>query len=320
MSKYPILFFVIFAVSIFSFPLFSEADCPEDDVDCLIKVLEKGNTKSALKAAMALGKLGDGKAVDPLIKKLAHKDKYMATVSAYALAKIGKDAVPALLKATESKNSRVRKHAAHALGQLGGDRYGILAKLTRDEDPAVRYRAFKALRKLKDKRATGDAMIALKDRHKTVKLEAIKLLGDLKDPRCVDSLINYGLTDLSIDASLEAAAVLISLGPPVVNPLIKKFERQPEYVKVRTLFVLGELARVDNGEDGEKAKRFLVKVVNWPKLAPKVKTAAISKLGDIGDPSVIPELRKFLKKIEGKEEFEQMIQMTVRVLSKLEKK
>ena len=320
MQKFRILVsaFLFLSLIFISVPAFS--DCPEDDVDCWIGVLEKGDLKAGLKAVMVLGKLGDPKAVDPLIKKLSHKDKYMATAAAYALGKIGKPAALALIKATKDKNPRVRKYAAHALGQIGGDQYTILAELTRDQDPAVRLRAFRALRTLKDERSATDAVIALKDRHKAVKIEAIKLLADLKDTRAVESIINYGLTDLSTDVSLEAAALLIQIGPDVVEPLIRKFEKQPAFVKVRYVFVLGEIARKGDGEKAVKANEFVKKVVLWPKMYIKVKIAAVSKLGDINDPSAVPVLQKLLKEIEGKEKFEELVEITIRVLGKLQNK
>jgi len=290
---------------------------PEQDVDCWIGVLEKGNLKAALRATMVLGKLGDPKAVDPLIKKLSAKDKYMATAAAYALGKIGKPAVPALVKATKNKNSRVRKFSTHALGQIKGDRYAILAELSRDPDPAVRFRAFRALRIIKDKRSATDAVIGIKDRHKSVKIQALKLLADLNETRVVESVLNYGLTDLSTEVSLEAAALLIKIGPDVVEPIIKKFDSQPDYVKVRYIFILGQLARKEANENTAKANNFIKKVVLHPKMGLKVRIAAVSKLGDINDPTAVPILQTLLKKCQGKEDYSELTETIIRVLEKL---
>lgn len=296
------------------------AECPDGDVDCLIGVLEKGDSKAALKAAMALGNLGETKAIDPLIHKLSAKDKYMATMAAYALAKIGEPAVPALLEATKDKRASVRKYATHALGQIGGDVYEVLSRLSRDEDPAVRYRAILAMQIQKDERSLSDAVLAMKDRYKKVKLEAVRLMGLLQDPRCIDSLVLHGMTDLSQEVSMESAAVLIRFGDPAVEPLIENFEPRPAFVKTRMIYVLGEIARKNTGEKGEKAKEFLIHVVDTPQKDVVVKQAAIVKLGDVGDEKAIPALQKLLKKIQGKPEYEELVQVTVRTLEKLQKK
>ena len=52
----------------------------------------------------------------------------------------------------------------------------------------------------------------------------------------------------------------------------------------------------------------------------KVKQAAVSKLGDIGDPAAIPVLQALLKRIQGKDEYEELVQVTVRALEKLQRK
>ena len=299
---------------------FAAPACPENDVNCWIGVLEKGDLKASLRAAMVLGKLGDPVAVDALIKKLGHKDKYMNTAASFALAKIGAPAMPALVAATKDKRSSVRKLAAHAIGQIGGEAYQVLADLTRDEDPAVRFRAFQALQTLKDKRSVAEGIMGLKDSHRNVRIEAIRLLGLLEDPRCVASLATFGLGDLSPEVSMEAAAALIHIGPESVDPLIAGFERQPDYAKNRTLFVLGELAAKRNGDDSAKANKFLLTVIAQPDIAVSVKQAAVSKLGDIGDPQAIPALQNLLNKTQGKPEFEELIQITVRTLEKLNRK
>lgn len=296
------------------------AGCPEKDEDCLINQLQSNDLKAAMAAAMALANAGTEKAVQPLIKQLSHKDKYMATAARYALVQIGEPAVEELKKAMESKNNTVRKYASHALAEIGANIYEQLSVMTRDEDPTVRYRAFLSLQQLKDKRAAADAIIALKDRQKDVKIEAVKLLGMLEDPRCIGSLIRYGMMDLSPEVSLETAAVLIRFGGLSVDPLLEEFATKPEYVKLRYVYVLGEIARRGEDEKSKKAKKFLIDFVDRPQREVMVKQVAVSKLGDIGDPAAVPALLELKKRLKGRSEYAELLQVTVRTLEKLTRK
>jgi HEAT repeat protein len=241
-------------------------------------------------------------------------------MAAHALAKIGEPAIPALTEAAKSKKASVRKYATHALGQIGNEVYETLSKLARDEDPAVRYRAILAMQKHKDKRSLTDAIIALKDRHKKVKLEAVKLMGLLEDQRCIDSLVIYGMTDLSQEVSMETAAILIRFGQPAVGPIIEDFEKSPPFVKTRFIYVLGEIARQNKDDQDQKARDFLISIVKTPQKEVVVKQAAVVKLGDLGDEKAIPALEALKKKIHGNPEYEELLQVTVRSLEKLQKK
>lgn len=291
--------------------------CSDEDVDCWIGVLEKGALPAAMKAAMALGTIGDPRAVEPLVKKLGHKDMYMATAASYALTKIGDPAVPSLVEAGNHKNAQVRKLAAHALGQIGAQAYDVLSRLSRDTDPAVRLRALRALRTLKDKRAVADGILSMKDQHRGNRIEAIRLLGTLEDPRCIQQLVGYGMVDLSAEVSMETAVLLIRFGSPSVDPLILAFDKQADFVKTRTLYVLGEIARKSSEPKAAAAKAFIFNVVDKPAFSVVVKQAAVTKAADISDPAAIPILQRLLKRIEGKPQYEQLVQVTVRALEKL---
>lgn len=311
----------VFALLILLAPTVSfAADCLEKDEDCWISQLKSGDAKQAMAAAMALADIGTEKSVKPLIIKLSHQDKYMATAARYALVQIGEPAVEDLKKAMESKNNAVRKYASHALAEIGANIYDELSEMTRDQDPTVRYRAFKSLQQLKDKRAVADALIALKDRQRNVKIEAIKLLGMLEDPRCIGTLIRYGMMDLSPEVSLESAAVLIRFGGLSVEPLLEQLQNQPEYVKLRYVYVLGEIARRGEDEMAKKAKMFLIHFVEVPQREVKVKQVAVSKLGDIGDPAAVPALQTLMKRLKGNPEYAELLQVTVRTLEKLTRK
>ena len=72
---------------------------------------------------MALGKIGDKKAVEPLIKAISNQDPTFRSAAEEALGLIGdEEAVPSLIKALENDDISVRRHAAGALAKIGGEK------------------------------------------------------------------------------------------------------------------------------------------------------------------------------------------------------
>jgi HEAT repeat protein len=74
-------------------------------------------------ACVALGKLGDLSAAQPLVAALAHKDPYARTGALTALAALHAcDAVPAVLAAVADKDEDVSQQAAAAFERITGQR------------------------------------------------------------------------------------------------------------------------------------------------------------------------------------------------------
>jgi len=91
-------------------------------VEPLIKALEDKNRYVNYRATTALGDIGDKRAVEPLIKALEDNDEDDRDSTAIALGKIGdKRVVEPLIKALEDKEEYVRQSAAKALRDLGDD-------------------------------------------------------------------------------------------------------------------------------------------------------------------------------------------------------
>jgi HEAT repeat protein len=70
-------------------------------------------------AAEALGKLGDTRAVSPLIQVLGDKDRWVRRWVAEALVKMGNQSVEPLIQALKDNDSVVHWYAAEALTKLG---------------------------------------------------------------------------------------------------------------------------------------------------------------------------------------------------------
>ena len=76
-----------------------------------------------LHAAEALGKIGDERAVEPLIEALNDEDASVRRGAAVALGRLGAErAVEPLIEALNDEEGHVRRGAAVALGRLGYER------------------------------------------------------------------------------------------------------------------------------------------------------------------------------------------------------
>jgi HEAT repeat protein len=101
-----------------------------------------------MRAAQALGQIGNTQAVEALIAALSDSDSDVTGVAAVALGKMGNaQAVEALIAAFNHSYSFVRRQAAVALGNIGTSK--TLAKLLqRSEIDIFRYDIFPLVRTL----------------------------------------------------------------------------------------------------------------------------------------------------------------------------
>jgi HEAT repeat protein len=117
------------------------------DVDGLIEALDYQDDHNVrLAAASALGRIGDKRAVKPLIVALDDQRR-VKEISAQALGQIGDPrALEPLIKTLGVENWEVRSTVAKALGKIGDPRaIKPLISLLRDNSENVRWNASQAL-------------------------------------------------------------------------------------------------------------------------------------------------------------------------------
>ena len=118
------------------------------DVEGLIKGLKHWDCDLRARAAFYLGETNDPIAVEALIFAMENDDAdHVKMESAKALAKIGDErAIGPLVKQSNKKESWMRRDIAESLGILGDER-GIkpLIRLSKDQDEYVRIHAIRAL-------------------------------------------------------------------------------------------------------------------------------------------------------------------------------
>jgi HEAT repeats/PBS lyase HEAT-like repeat len=193
-------------------------------VDNLVKVYQSsqsGDPRIRRYLALAMGHLGDPRAVPALVDGLNDTDIDNQIYNMWALGSIGDSApVPDIVKKLDARDPAIRRTAAYVLGSLKDSRAVLDLKIAlNDSSEDVRWNAAIALAQLKD--ASGsELLIKLLDRGYVDKLEgmtaeqksqlvinAIKCLGILKFQSAKDKIhaLSQNDPDLAVrDASLEA--------------------------------------------------------------------------------------------------------------------
>ena len=102
------------------------------------------------RTAIALGKIGDLRAIEPLNKTLQTDSSYYVQVkAAEVLERIGSPAVDSLISSLQNERETVRKLAARVLDHIGNRRaLNLLVGLLRDEDKDVQGAAKRALQSI----------------------------------------------------------------------------------------------------------------------------------------------------------------------------
>lgn len=118
-------------------------------VDSLLSLVAHDDPDLRWKACIALGEIGDARAIPALVERLADDDRFVRARAISALVRIGSIALPFLTLALEDPDARVRAGSADALGQIG-DPAAIEGLLIAIRDPveSVRRAAAVALLRL----------------------------------------------------------------------------------------------------------------------------------------------------------------------------
>ena len=224
------------------------------------KLPSYGNRLDAVKV---LGKIGDSRAVEPLIKALGSDDRGgVGWLAAYALGDIGDSrAVEPLIKVLE-EDGHVRKGeafwgdsqrrcqaAARALGKIGDERaVEPLAKALELNSYEVRRAAVIALGKFGEL-AMEPLIKALGDENYEVRLAAAGVLGAISDSRAVEPLskmlnLRYPKRYMDGEWSVrrKAAEALGEIGDShAVEPLIKALGDEHNKVRIAAAKALGDI-------------------------------------------------------------------------------
>ncbi len=251
-------------------------------VERLVLALRNGPPVIRMGAAATLGKIGSPAAIAPLTDALLHDDPRVGRVAVRALGMMGEAAVTPLLRVLREGNDDARRGAVAALVLIGAPAAGLLPGALADEDFRVRAGAADALDRLGWSPAPGEETVryliakerwsdlarmgppvvgplvaVLNDRDDSIRRRAVRVLGEVRDPRAVPALMAL-LHDDYYSIRREAAAALAAAGAPAVAPVVSALDDPDGDVRKRAADVLAcigdaraiaPLLRAANDED-----------------------------------------------------------------------
>ncbi len=104
-------------------------------VEPLVKCLDNEDTRVQANAVYSLGKIGDERAIQPLVNHLAAANLELRSRISDALIKIGRASIPALVKLLDNKDRELKWIAAYCLAQIGPDAEAALLKTLKQRGP-----------------------------------------------------------------------------------------------------------------------------------------------------------------------------------------
>jgi HEAT repeat protein len=284
----------------------------EEAVESLIKCLEDASSPKRQEAAVALGKIGDSRAVKPLEGVLEDEDGHLRVSAIEALSQIGAtDSRALLFRRLKDRDRHVRAAAVEALGRVGDPRIvePIAESLLSDGSWEVRKLSVEALGRIRDERTTELLCRALEDSDSDVRQTAANALGQLPDPRSIGPLV-LTLKDENSSVRQAAKASLRQIDRQwELNPATEKVIPDLEAsVNARDYWVAQSaadtLAKINDmrqrhlhsasdGDAGKKEKQDLaigLLIDTLRDMDRDLRQAAAEALGRIVDDRVVPPL------------------------------
>jgi len=279
------------------------------DLTKLVNALDDGDAVVRERASLALGRIGDSRAIDPLIPVLGDKRPQVREAAAWALEHLGeplgalihqglngsreameglskkKDprTIAPLLKALDSGDENLRDAAAWNLWAVGDpETLDPLIDALRDPAANVRIAAAWALEKIGTPRVVDPLLAALRDSDHRVREAAAWGLGKAGDQKAAEPLIE-ALGDRHSKVREAAAGALKNLKEPLGEAIVQSLSGSEKAVE--------ELAR-------RKDRRAIVPLVRALEgYEPSLGVAAAWALGSIGDPEAVDPLVRALKAV-----------------------
>jgi len=192
-------------------------------------------------AAVALGKIGDSRAVDPLIVMLKDPTRGRTTSCGHLKRIDNPQMVELLITAIQQSECQVRTAAAEALGRIGDSQaVALLGAACSDPNLTVCRAAAKALGAIGDPKAVPTLLAALHAADFQLREAAAAALGEIGDDRAVEPLIT-AFQDAELHVYEAAGTALAKIGNKAVEPLIMALGHPDKYVRLAADQTLGKI-------------------------------------------------------------------------------
>jgi HEAT repeat protein len=217
-----------------------------------IAALVESNKNMCKEAADILGKIGDARAVKPLISLLRDDDISVRSKAVDALSTIGISAVEPLITKLD-RDKYVHSYEGTILVKIGAPAVKSLIAALANSNKIIRRQSIKVLGKIGDIRAIESLIAALKDSQDDMRDVAAEALGNIGKPDAVEPLIII-LRDSEDGVRYAVAEALGKIGNAhAVKPLIAVFT-DDKNIRVRRVAAQALVNLYGNGQLGEADK------------------------------------------------------------------
>ncbi|MHC4598348.1 MAG: HEAT repeat domain-containing protein, partial [Planctomycetota bacterium] len=177
-------------------------------------------------AVMALGMIGKP-AVESLLEALESETAYKRKSAVEILGRIGDErAVDALLKRLEDPDREVRIRARYALREIGSGVFDAALPLLNRDDPELRVAGVVILAVCKRPEAvTALTRVLAEDGEEEVRCRAAEALGEIGDPGAIEPLLE-ALGDEKRRVASNAAEALAQIGSEAISRLEERIENE----------------------------------------------------------------------------------------------
>ncbi|MDI6641361.1 MAG: HEAT repeat domain-containing protein [Elusimicrobiota bacterium] len=256
----------------------------ESSIPTLFQCLKFGDEILRLESEEMLSKLSGPKSIDYFLD--ASKDENIV-VRSYAM-KVVKEfptgkALPMLLVAVNDKDIYIRRDAVVVLGILG-DKSAIppLIKRLKDNDEEIRAEAVKSLGQMGDPGVIESIEKSLQDKSPRVRLEAVKVLSQYPDAEVIKQLQKMLKKETDVAVKEEIIDALLKFGDTSSVPALRLMLKDDEpSIRAISAKALGEL--------GDKSVIVDLRGLFRKEFSSEVKAQAMLALAKLGDRDMIPE-------------------------------
>jgi HEAT repeat protein len=185
-------------------------------VEPLLAALGRAESAARDQIVRALGKLGDQRAIDPLLGVLRSE---RAWVAREALAGLGPEVVDRMAELLGSNEPALRREAVEVLilvlrpmlFGLDSEAGALVMRSLDDPDDGVRATAVRALDSLRDERTIAVLVARLRDKNSSVRYYAISALSAVASPEAAAHLVPM-LRDANSEVRYHVGEALARLG------------------------------------------------------------------------------------------------------------
>jgi len=308
---------------VFSVSIYKRVTSQVDKTENLIEQLQSFDWYQRKQAAEALSRIGDDRAIEPLVAALKDDDSDVREKVAEALDKLGwrakneaeqqlyfiakKDwdkclkinavTMKVLIGVLRDKNPEIRKKATEILGQIENPAVEPLVAALRDDNEKVRDKAAEALIKIGGVGVIQSFIVALKDKRFYTRQAAAEALGRIGDSRTVKVLVT-ALTDTNWRVREKAAKALGWIGDNnAIEPLVAALKDNDSDVRQKAAEALDRLGW--RAESEAEQRLYFIAKRDWNKYLEinGVTVEALIRVLSDKNPQVRKEATETLTKI-----------------------